>query len=111
MIVASVGECPLTVLEAMSSGLPVLANDDPALHSPWTSGPGVRFVDMAAGDLRSALEDLVADPASMRSAGEEARAFVEGSFSWDAHVDRLESLYDEIRARPQGGRAASEASG
>ena len=55
MIVASVGECPLTVLEAMSSGLPVLANDDPALHSPWTSGPGVRFVDVAAGDLRTAL--------------------------------------------------------
>ncbi len=57
MVIASVGECPLTVLEAMSSGLPVLANDDPALHSPWTSGPGVRFVDMASGDLRQALEE------------------------------------------------------
>jgi len=103
MVVASVGECPLTVLEAMSSGLPVLANDDPALHSPWTSGPGVRFVEMASGDLRPALEDLVADPASMRSAGEQARAYVGGAFSWDAHVDRLESLYDEIRApHPRG---------
>ncbi|WP_051276569.1 glycosyltransferase family 4 protein [Marmoricola sp. URHB0036] len=100
MVVASVGECPLTVLEAMSSGLPVLANDDPALHSPWTSGPGVRFVDISSGDLRPALEDLVADRASMRSAGAQARAFVEGAFSWDAHVDRLESLYDELRASP-----------
>ena len=52
MVVASVGECPLTVLESMSSGLPLVVHDDPALHSPWTSGPGVRFVDMAAGDLR-----------------------------------------------------------
>ena len=106
MIVASVGECPLTVLEAMSSGLPVLANDDPALHSPWTSGPGVRFVDMAAGDLRDALETLVADEPLRTQLGTEGHHFVETAFSWDAHVDQLESAYDRI-----GGRAASEASG
>ena len=98
MVVASVGECPLTVLEAMSSGLPVLANDDPALHSPWTSGPGVRFVDLAAGDLRAALEDMVADPRAMRRLGETGHEFVESAFSWEAHVDRLESVYAEIRA-------------
>jgi len=95
MVVASVGECPLTVLEAMSSGLPLLANDDPALHSPWTSGPGVRFVDMARGDLRQALEELVADPSQMRRLGAEAREFVESSYSWDTHVDHLEQVYAE----------------
>lgn len=96
MVVASVGECPLTVLEAMASGLPVLLRDDPALHSPWTSGPGVRFVDMAAGDLAAALRELVADPERMRRLGAEGAAFARASYSWDAHLDRLEEIYRAV---------------
>jgi len=96
MVVASVGECPLTVLEAMSSGLPVVANDDPALHSSWTAGPGVEFVDMAGGGLREALVRLVGDPASMRRMGEEAYAYVRSAFSWQAHLDQLEGVYREV---------------
>ncbi len=104
MVVASVGECPLTVLEAMSSGLPVLVNEDPALHSPWTAGPGVRFVDMAAGDLPTALEELLADPEAMRRTGAEGHRYVESAFSWDAHVDQLASVYEEIQARETSAR-------
>jgi glycosyltransferase involved in cell wall biosynthesis len=96
MVVASVGECPLTVLESMSSGLPLVLNDDPALHSPWTAGPGVRFVDVAGGDLRGALESLVADPAQMRSLGAAGRRYAESGFSWDAHLDRLVETYSEV---------------
>ncbi|MEP9362048.1 glycosyltransferase family 4 protein [Nocardioides sp. CN2-186] len=93
MVIASVGECPLTVLEAMASGLPVLLNDDPALHSAWTVGPGVRFVDMAGGELPAALRQLVADQDAMRRIGEEGHRFVTSAFSWDAHVDQLEKTY------------------
>jgi glycosyltransferase involved in cell wall biosynthesis len=95
MVVASVGECPLTVLEAMSSGLPVVLNDDPALHSPWTAGPGVEFVDMAGGGLRERLVRLVGNPAVMRRMGEEAHAYVRWAFSWQAHLDQLEGVYRE----------------
>ena len=90
MVVASVGECPLTVLEALASGLPVLVNDDPALHSAWTAGPGVEFVDMAAGRLRGALERLTTDPDAMGRMGREGRDFVRSAFSWEAHLDLLE---------------------
>jgi glycosyltransferase involved in cell wall biosynthesis len=93
MVIASVGECPLTVLEAMSSGLPVLVNDDPALRSPWTAGPGVRFVDMAGGQLAEALRKLVADPEAMRQLGTEGYRFVQTQFSWQAHLDHLEAVY------------------
>jgi glycosyltransferase involved in cell wall biosynthesis len=92
-VVASVGECPLTVLEAMSSGLPVLANEDPALHSPWTAGTGVQFVDMSSGQLPAAIEGLLSDPARMRTMGAEARSHVQQAFSWDAHVDGLSEVY------------------
>ncbi len=95
MVVASVGECPLTVLESMSSGLPLVANDDPALHSPWTAGPGVRFVDIAGGGLRACLEELVGDPAERTRLGAAARAFTANRFSWDAHLVRLVETYSE----------------
>ena len=93
MVVASVGECPLTVIEAMASGLPVLLREDPALHSLWTSGPGVRFVDMAAGELPSALRELVADPDAMRRLGREGREHVAAAYSWAAHVQQLDGIY------------------
>jgi glycosyltransferase involved in cell wall biosynthesis len=95
-VVASVGECPLTVLEAMSSGLPVLLNEDPTLHSPWTVGPGVRFVDMYSGALPEAIDDLLADPQQAREMGLAARAHVLRGFSWATHLDRLEAVYREV---------------
>ncbi|MFC7492772.1 MULTISPECIES: glycosyltransferase family 4 protein [unclassified Nocardioides] len=93
MVVASVGECPLTVLEALSSGLFLLANDDPALHSPWTAGPGVEHVDMAGGRLPEALRKAFVDLDALREAGVAGRAHVAAAYSWDAHLDRLEKLY------------------
>lgn len=100
-VVASVGECPLTVLEAMSSGLPVVLNEDPALHSPWTSGPwlsepGVQFADMALGGLPDALHGVLSDPGRREAMGNEAHAHVHQSFSWEAHVDRLEEIYGSV---------------
>jgi len=96
MVVASVGECPLTVLEAMSSGLPVLVNDDPSLHTPWTAGPGVRFVDMAGGALPAALRDVVADLDAARRLGAEGHDHVQTAFSWATHVDQLEAVYRRV---------------
>ena len=69
MVVASVGECPLTVLEAMSSGLP---------GAPTTTrrctrrGPRARACGSSTSlraALRAALEDLVEEPGALRRIG------------------------------------------
>ncbi len=74
-----------------------MVNDDPALHSAWTSGPGVQFVDVATpGLLRDALEALLSDPTLATQMGDAGRRFVESSFSWDTHVDQLESAYASV---------------
>ena len=97
-VVASVGECPLTVLEALSTGLPVVLNEDPALHSPWTSGPGVRFLEMAPGALGEALAEQLDDPVALVAAGEAGREFVGARFSWETHIDELEQVYRQVLA-------------
>jgi len=105
VVVASVGECPLTVLEALSSGVPVIANDDPALHTPWTDGPGVAFADMgSATTLREALEGAVGRLPALRHVMRAERERVRASFSWEVHLDELARLYAGLldgQATPQ----------
>lgn len=95
-VMASVGECPLTILEAMSSGLPVVLADDPALHTPWTSTEGVEFVPRNSRALRAALTSLARDPDRRGRMGRSARAHVVDSFGWEEHVAALERIYGEV---------------
>lgn len=92
---ASTGECPLSVLEAMSSGLPAVLNDDPGYRAIGADGPGARYTDVATSGLREALEDLVRDETDLRHRGMEARRAALGSMSWHRHTDRLEAIYLE----------------
>ncbi|GAB3994247.1 glycosyltransferase family 4 protein [Nocardioides marmoraquaticus] len=94
-VVGSVGECPLTVLESRSSGLPVVVNADAALtSSPWTSGPGVWTCDVAApGELAATLTRLLGDRAAVATAGAAAARHVGEGFGWGRHLDDLEEVY------------------
>lgn len=95
-VVASVGECPLTVLEAQASGLPLLVNDDEALRTGWTEGPGVRVVDVRGGHLREELRALVADLPDRTAAGRRGREFIADRYSWAAHVETLAEVYARV---------------
>lgn len=88
-----------TILEAMASGLPVVATavgGNRELVRPGTTGTLVPAADSAA--LAAALADYALDPAAARRAGLAGRAEIERRFSIGAMVDAYHGLYGKLLA-------------
>ncbi|MFV2095331.1 glycosyltransferase family 4 protein [Micromonospora sp. LOL_014] len=86
---------PLTLLEAASYGLPVVASDiTPHVEVLAADGPGHRiFRDGDADDLVRALRQLAADPDAERIGAKALRDRVGVEYTWDAATAELEALY------------------
>ncbi|HET7475021.1 MAG TPA: glycosyltransferase family 4 protein [Dermatophilaceae bacterium] len=90
---------PLTLLEAISHGLPVLTSDIPPHVEVIGSdgGPARRtFRTGDVGSLARALQDLVGGFDTLR---EPARAFrdqIMGDYDWDSVTDQLEQVYLQL---------------
>lgn len=81
---------PLAALEAMSSGLPIVATDVPGLRE-LVSGSGI-VVPPDPLSLARALDTLAADPACRRRLAAQSRDAAH-SAGWDQAVGRIEGLY------------------
>lgn len=97
-VCASVGEGPMTPMEALLSGCAVLVNDDPAMHALGL-GDGVRVVPMTTEGLRETLDELARNPGSVDALRNAGARITDGLSTWQEHLDLLEA---ELRsaARP-----------
>lgn len=101
---------PLTVVEAMAAGLPVVASSVggvPEAVVDGVTGMLVRADDADA--IASALRAILGEPPLRARMAQAARARAEAHFSWDAIAARLAALYsggtDETGDRLIGPRA------
>ena len=86
-----------TILEAMATGLPVVATNvggNPELVVDGLTGR--LYGPSEPESLTQALLAYVTDPAARKAHGEAGRARVVQNFSLDAMVERYLALYDEL---------------
>jgi glycosyltransferase involved in cell wall biosynthesis len=83
---------PLTLLEAMACGAPVVTTPTGLAVE---MGPGAPLLRAAAelGARARAIDALLADPAAAAARARAARALMVGAFGWERVVDALERLY------------------
>jgi glycosyltransferase involved in cell wall biosynthesis len=96
---------PHVVLEAMAAGTPVVVSDRGGNVELVRDRQNGRVVPHDhPGQLTTALDELLADPAAARPLAASARALVRDRFSWPRLVEQTLAVFAE--ARQPGSRAA-----
>lgn len=89
---------PMSVLEALSLGRPVVITDTCGV-APMVAAAGAgRVVDAEQASLTGAIAELVADAGARESAGKAAVQLAEQTFSMEAVAATLESTYEDAIA-------------
>jgi len=94
--------CPMSVLEAMAYGKPVVGSRMGGIPELVEDGEtGLLFDSGDASQLRDCLDSLMVDPVRRRLMGQKARQRVEREFSLQVHNTRLMSLYQRLLSGKQ----------
>jgi glycosyltransferase involved in cell wall biosynthesis len=109
LVLPSIGHelFPMTILEAFSSGLPVICSDDPALGELIEDGiTGLTFPQGDDQVLADRVRWAIANPAALEAIGRRARAVYEQRYTPEANFRQLLDIYRQVCRRPLAAAAA-----
>jgi glycosyltransferase involved in cell wall biosynthesis len=86
----------LVVLEAMSSGLPVLASDLPGVRA-LIQNKDFLVQPRSIAKLAKKLETLLNNKELLAKTGQANRQLVEEKYTWQKSVDKLERIYKDLK--------------
>jgi len=99
---------PNAMLEAMSTGLPVVATRHGGIPEAVTDGvDGILCGEREPDAVAEALTTLVRESAKREKMGRAAAASVRAKFAIEAQIGQLESCYDELLALGKGDGSAT----
>ena len=88
---------PLTVLEAMASGLPVVATPVGGTQELVDDGVHGRLVPVGDSEaLAKAVIELLDEPSLAKEMGRRGHHLVEEGYSWDRVVEQTEQVYEQV---------------
>lgn len=88
---------PITILEAMASGTPVVSTNVGGIHSCIRGGKTGWLVEAGNPEaLAGALQEVYAEPSRVKTVTEAACETVKSEFSVQAMTSRYEALYEEV---------------
>lgn len=87
---------PLSLLEAMSHGLPVIHSDLPECVEVTRGDAGVAFRSRDAKSLAGAIRDVLGDTEGAASLGTAARQRVLEDYGWPGVAASVEAVYREV---------------
>ncbi len=92
---------PLSILEAMRSGLPVVASDVGGVAEAVADGEtGFLTPSGSIAALRERITSLLTEPALRRRMGAAGRARYERDFTLSGMIEKTRNVYRSVSARP-----------
>lgn len=86
---------PMTILEAMSAGLPIIASSVGGIPEEIDSSCGI-LVNNNKKEISEAIIKLVGDIELRKNMGEKSKDKIRNNFSFDKFLSETENLYKEI---------------
>lgn len=88
---------PISIIEAMAAGLPIIASDVGGVRELVTANENGFLVDNALSELQVYLTKLLADESLRYTMGKKSRVLFDQAFQFETTYEKTMKIYEQVR--------------